>query len=363
MSAVAGFPGLSQLLAWPTEHLTEAADYWEAIGGRSYGVANQVWQDALSIDWQGEAAGRLRTATHADMLTTSAVADQLHAAAKVARSGASDLYTARSRMEYAVDDARTAGFGVGEDLSVTDRFSGGSPAQRAARQAQAQTLAGDIRQRAAQLVGLDQQVAGKITAAVAGIRGTFPQNPTVGAPPRDNRVHAVDNHTYKQDPSPPPMSREQAAAGLKDVNQRIWEHNHTDKPLIESLPPNDPRRSDFHVETGLLNAEKQQYLDILPRQHPPTNVIGPGGVNLPGVPPGVVSDTPANSGQGWIYPIASNQPGIDPRVGSIRVMEPTGQYPNGYLNYLNIMGQEVNPFTGRTVASTDPFAHIPFPNR
>ncbi|MDT5259290.1 MAG: hypothetical protein QOD10_4370, partial [Mycobacterium sp.] len=29
MAAVAGFPGLSGLLAWPTEHLTEAADLWE----------------------------------------------------------------------------------------------------------------------------------------------------------------------------------------------------------------------------------------------------------------------------------------------------------------------------------------------
>jgi hypothetical protein len=86
MSAIAGFPGLSQLLAWPTEHLTEAADHWEAIGGRSYGVANKVWHDALSIDWHGEAADTLRTATHTDMLTTSAAADQLHAAAKVARS-------------------------------------------------------------------------------------------------------------------------------------------------------------------------------------------------------------------------------------------------------------------------------------
>jgi hypothetical protein len=177
MSAVAGFPGLSQLLARPTEHLTEAADYREAIGGRCYGVANQVWQDAVSIDWQGEAADTLRTAAHTDMLTTSAVADQLHAAAKVARGGASDVYTARSRVRYAVEDARTAGFDVGEDLSVTDRSSGGSPAQRAARQAQAQTLAGDIRQRAAQLVGLDQQVAGKISAAVAGIRDAFPPSP------------------------------------------------------------------------------------------------------------------------------------------------------------------------------------------
>ena len=56
MAAVAGFPSLSQLLAWPTEHLTEAADHWEAVGGRSYGGASQVWRDALSIDWHGDGA-------------------------------------------------------------------------------------------------------------------------------------------------------------------------------------------------------------------------------------------------------------------------------------------------------------------
>jgi hypothetical protein len=216
MSAVVGFPSLSQLLAWPTEHLTEAAEHWENVSARSYAVANQVWQDASSINWQGDAADALRTATHADMLTTGAVADQLHAAAKTARSGASDLYTARSRMQYAVEDARMAGFGVGEDLSVTDRSSGGSPAQRAARQAHAQTLAGDIRQRAAQLVGLDQQVAGKITAAVAGIRDTFPQDPSFGTPPKDNHVRAVDNHTYKQDPPPPPGPPGKPFAGWTD---------------------------------------------------------------------------------------------------------------------------------------------------
>jgi hypothetical protein len=233
MSAIAGFPGLSQLLAWPTEHLTEAADQWEAIGGRSYGVANKGWHDALSIDWHGEAADTLRTATHTDMLTTSAAVDQLHAAAKVARSGASDLYTARARMGYAVDDARTAGFDVAEDLSITDRFSGGSPVQLAARQAQAQTLAGDIRQRAAQLVGLDHQVAGKITAAVAGIRDTFPQNPTFGAPPRDNRLHAVDNHTFKQDPprEPPyPVNQVIAEATDLDGNHVVLRRGYYDAP-------------------------------------------------------------------------------------------------------------------------------------
>jgi hypothetical protein len=114
MSALAAFPSLAALLAWPTEHLTDAAEHWEAVGGRCYGLANQVWRDSLSVDWQGAAADRLRTATHADMLTTSVVADQLHGAAKVARSGASDLYAARSRVGYAVEDARAAGFNVGK---------------------------------------------------------------------------------------------------------------------------------------------------------------------------------------------------------------------------------------------------------
>jgi hypothetical protein len=204
MSAVARFPNLSQLVAWPTEHLTQAAGYWETIGARTYGVANQVWRDALSIDWQGDAADSLRTGTHADMVTTSAAADQLQAAAKVARSGASDLYAARSRLRYAVEDARTAGFDVGKDLSVTDRSTGGSAAQRAARHAHAQALAGEIRQRAAQLVTLDQQIAGQVTAAVAGIRDTFPQSLAPSTPPRKPEVQSVDNHTFKEDPAPPP---------------------------------------------------------------------------------------------------------------------------------------------------------------
>jgi hypothetical protein len=203
MSVVAGSPSLSQLLAWPTQHLTEGADHWETIGERSYGLAHQVWRDSLSIDWQGEGAEALRTATHADMMTTSAAADQLQAAAKVARGGASDLYAARSRMRYAVEDARTAGFDVGEDFSVTDRSGGGSAAQRAARQAQAQALAGDIRQRAAQLMALDQQVAGRVTAATAGIGDTFPQNPTPDTSPTKPKIQAVDHHTFKQDPPPP----------------------------------------------------------------------------------------------------------------------------------------------------------------
>ncbi|WP_374025551.1 hypothetical protein [Mycobacterium sp. HNNTM2301] len=193
-------PSLSALLAWPTDHLTEAAAHWEAVGERSYAVLHQVWREGASVDWRGEAADKLRSATHADLQATSAAVDQLQAAARVARSGASDLYAARSRVRYAVDDARSAGFEVGEDLSVTDRVGGGSAAERAARRAAAQAFAGEVRQSAAQLVGLDQQVASKITAAVAGIRDTFPQPPASIAPPpaRNGHIYAVDR-VWKQD--------------------------------------------------------------------------------------------------------------------------------------------------------------------
>jgi hypothetical protein len=156
------------------------------------------------------------------MMTTSAVVDQLQSAASVARSGASDLDAARSQMRYAVEDARSAGFEVGEDLSVTDRMSGGSAAQQVARQAAAQAFAGNIGGRAAQLVSLDAQVAGRVTAAVAGVGATFPQTP-----PTNGQVRAVDSRTFKQaPPSPLPvdpkdMTAAEAQAAWAEVNAEI----------------------------------------------------------------------------------------------------------------------------------------------
>nr|WP_244232488.1 hypothetical protein [Mycobacterium innocens] len=188
-----------------------------------------------AVDWRGAAADTLRTETHSDMLTTSAVADQLHEAAKVARSGASDLYAARSRVRYAVQDARAAGFDVGEDLSVTDRSSGGSAAQRAARLTQAQAFAGDIRQRAVQLVGLDHQVAAKVTAAVAGIRHAVPPTPVPAAPAQGNRVQAVDNRTWKQDPTPAPPPEPATGPSADDIRKVLDKLPAGNKPFIREV--------------------------------------------------------------------------------------------------------------------------------
>ena len=189
------------------------------MGERTYGVAHGVWSDALGVDWSGEAAEALRTDTHADMMTTSGVVDQLQEAASVARSGASELDAARSQVRYAVEDARSAGFEVGEDLSVTDRMAGGSAAERAARQAAAEAYAANIGGRAAQLVSVDAQVASRVTAAVAGVGSTFPQ-----APSTNGQVHAVDNHTFKQGPDkPPPPPKGPKADDIRKVLEKLPE--------------------------------------------------------------------------------------------------------------------------------------------
>jgi hypothetical protein len=137
--------------------------------------------------------------TGADRVVVVGAADGLHAAAAAARYGAGEIAGARQLALQAVDEARAAGFTVGEDLSVTSR-QGGPPALQAARQAQAQTLAAAIRAGAENLVAVDTEVAGKVGAAIAGVNSVqFGDTPLT--PNKKPEIQAVD---FKQDPPPPP---------------------------------------------------------------------------------------------------------------------------------------------------------------
>jgi hypothetical protein len=292
MAAVVAVPGLAALLAWPTDHLAEAADHWETVGERTYGVSHGVWRDALTVDWDGEAAAALRTNTHADMMATSAVVDQLQSAASVARSGASELEAARSQMRYAVEDARSAGFEVGEDLSVTDRMSGGSAAQQVARQAAAQAFAGNIGERAAQLVSVDAQVASGVTAALAGVGATFPQTP-----PTSGQVRAVDNHTFKQDPpsplpvDPKDMTAQEAQAAWAEVNAEIKAWNA--RCGLENVGPLPPAQ---------YNACMASRGPLLERQAAIRARLGQLGIPVDGEGP----TTPGGNASGGAPPIPQN---------------------------------------------------------
>ncbi|MCV7077978.1 hypothetical protein H7I94_21770 [Mycobacterium szulgai] len=135
-------------MSWPIEHLTDAAAYWQDAGSRCYAAFDQIRRDSVSIDWQGEAAERLRSRTFADEAIVSGVREQLVMAVKVARIAATELYASRSRMQYAVEDAHAAGFVVGEDLSLTDQLVWSTAAEQAARRADAEALLADIDLRA-----------------------------------------------------------------------------------------------------------------------------------------------------------------------------------------------------------------------
>jgi hypothetical protein len=56
--------------------------------------------------------------------------------------------------------------------------------------------------------------------------------------------------------------------------------------------------------------------------------------------------------------------GLDQRVTGVRIMDPvvSGKYtyPEGYVTYENAAGQVVNPWSGKTVSNSDPWAHWPW---
>ncbi len=79
------------------------------------------------------------------------------------------------------------------------------------------------------------------------------------------------------------------------------------------------------------------------------------------VPEGANGPIPAESGKGFQFTGGSGGDPLSPRVAGVRVMDPVASgkylYPNGYVSYFNEGGQAVNPFTGQTIARSDPFWH------
>jgi len=162
-------PSRSQIEAYTTDHLVGAAEHWSGLADRWEDAHWHVRNEAHALEWEGLGAEALRARTVSDCDVATSKAAQLREAATIARRGAGDISAAQRRVMYAVQDAHNAGFRVGEDLSVTDTRRSRSAAEQAARQAQAQTFAADIRSRTAELVGLDQDVGADITNAASGV--------------------------------------------------------------------------------------------------------------------------------------------------------------------------------------------------
>src|SRR5271156_4297359 len=196
--ATIGLPTLSQIRAWDVDHLIEAAGYWDSTANRWDDVYGQVWQQSLGMDWQGQARDALVDRTTADKAMVTRKSDQLREASLTARKGAGDISGVQRSVLYKVDDAHQAGFVVGEDLSLTDTQRSRSAAELAARQAQAQALAPDIRRRAAHLLAVDSEVGAKLTATAGDVGSlNFNEKPIA----HDGKIQPVD---WKQAPAPTP---------------------------------------------------------------------------------------------------------------------------------------------------------------
>jgi hypothetical protein len=202
-------PPLSELLAWSTTHLTAGADHWDALACRWDNSFKAIHGRIRNSGWEGQAYDAAHERTYWDSVRVGNAADDLRDGANIARQGASDVTTAQGRLREAVGKARDSGFDVGDDYTVRSRETGGTAMQQTQRRAQAESMAEDIRWRAAALVDADQHVGTRVTEAVGRLSNiAFEENDGPGTPATGeqerNGVQLVDFVTPKQSPIPEP---------------------------------------------------------------------------------------------------------------------------------------------------------------
>jgi hypothetical protein len=215
----AGVPSLSEIVNWDTTHLVDAATHFTSAAQQWENHFTTIHELTLApggTPWEGRAADAAQLRTYADLITVRGVADNLYRAASVARDGADGLDFARNNALDAVRAAQAEGFDVGEDLSVATRAGVGSPALQGLRRGQAQVHAADIIARAADLRTLDQQVAGRLTAATAPLSELAFHEPDA-----DGRIQAVDYHRFKEGPDQPPVPPGPNAADIRSVLDQL----------------------------------------------------------------------------------------------------------------------------------------------
>ncbi|BCO38324.1 hypothetical protein BMW24_018310 [Mycobacterium heckeshornense] len=299
MAGLGALPGLSELLSWGTDHLTESADYWESFADRLESGFAEAHNLIRTSGWEGQAYDKSESRAAADEYKASGVAHRYRTAAKIAREGASNESAAQSALRYAVEDAWDAGFNVYDDGTVQDAGSAATAAEQAARHAQAEVLAGNIRQRALQLLNLDQQIGSSITTALGDLTGfSFDEAPvptspddTIGDGNNKRHVSLVD-HAWKTGPDQPPAPPPGPSAA--DIRQ-----------VLDKLPVgNSPE---------VREVRSQQDLDNLWNWMKQNGVDNPNRYGDPGK--GEWKDLPNGAGVGRRQAAGStNQPALDVRL-------------------------------------------------
>jgi hypothetical protein len=190
----AAVPSLSQILGWDTQHLSRAATDWAGTAEHWEDSFTSIHRGTLSpggMVWEGAAAEGAQERTFGDLVKVRGLSDTLQEAAAIARRGADQLDYLKRQTVDALNDAREAGFTVGEDLSVTDTSRGGG-----SRSWEARRQAAIVAERALALSTADKEIAAKINTTTAELA-----DHGFTEPPEDRTVQAVD---FKEAPSPSP---------------------------------------------------------------------------------------------------------------------------------------------------------------
>jgi hypothetical protein len=236
MPAATSLPSLSQVQTLDTTYLLEAQQYWTRTGNLWDQVFTEISETMSTpggTPWKGKTAAAAQERAHIDLMEVRGAVFQLHEAAGIAGRGDEQLQACKQEVLDAVRDAHAAGFEVGENYSVTERFPGGSPALRAERLAQAKGHAAFIRHRVGVLVATDQGIATQITATTGGIDNlNFHETPagvddTIVRHDKDNVVQRVDNH-WKQEPTPTPKPGPTDGPSAADIRR-----------VLDQLPQGD----------------------------------------------------------------------------------------------------------------------------
>jgi hypothetical protein len=225
--------------------LIEAADRWTVTADHWDSTFAEVHQQVHVVAWEGAGADAARDRVTVDKAYVASKGDQLREAASVARRGAGDISAAQRRVLYVVEDAQNATFRVGEDLSVTDKLNVRNSAVRAARQAQAQAFAADIRRRAIELAALDAEVAANITAAAGDVG--IPAFATSGT----GKIQTTGFEAKEDPPPTPPHTPDPADPFMNDPRFGHWEDVPPPPPYTGSPPPPQPQYRPYPDGTPL----------------------------------------------------------------------------------------------------------------
>lgn len=252
-------PTRSEIVAWSTAHLADAATSWRTAAGASEDAFDQHRQNISApggTSWEGDAKDAALGRVTRDIAVVGTQNDVLLGAADTAENAVTDINAAKRDALAAISAAEADDFTVGEDLSVTDNRPYDEETA-AARATAALEYAEDIRWTAERLVQADSLAGSQLQAKAADLeRIRFDGEGETGG---DSTIQLVDSKTEAAGPDGdkpakswedmmlPPEATGEAKAGTEGALNPDAESTADDvakSPLDEMLVPEKTTDSD-----------------------------------------------------------------------------------------------------------------------